>query len=34
MNMQENIALWEKAAKAIDWFHSPTITLDDSRAPL
>lgn len=34
MNKQENIDQWEAAAKAIDWFRAPRITLDDSRAPL
>ncbi|MGB1905693.1 MAG: AMP-binding protein, partial [Spongiibacter sp.] len=34
MSMQENIAQWQQAAKEIDWFHKPTVTLDDSQAPL
>ncbi|NKI16093.1 propionyl-CoA synthetase [Spongiibacter sp. KMU-166] len=34
MSMQENIAQWQQAAKEIDWFHNPTVTLDDSQAPL
>lgn len=34
MNQQENIARWKQAAEGIDWFKAPTITLDDSHAPL
>lgn len=34
MDLQENIARWEEASKAIDWYTAPSIILDDSRAPL
>ncbi|AKH68081.1 propionyl-CoA synthetase [Spongiibacter sp. IMCC21906] len=34
MDQQQNIKIWAEAAKSIDWFKEPSITLDDSQAPL
>lgn len=34
MDQQENIRRWRDAADAIDWFSKPTVTLDESAAPL
>ena len=34
MDLHKNIARWQDAAKAIDWFTPPSVILDDRHAPL
>lgn len=34
MDKWQNINMWCEAAKSIDWFKEPSITLDESQAPL